>query len=176
MDLNKRDMWHPGPFQTPSRDAELRPQTFYSPLGGPELPAMFAALGNHETSALPRAVPIKPRATANHLPSCSIDKSSLMPPEDVVRKYPKLKGESKAGKLAVKLAKEAFFGDKILIQCTVSGCRDLPALPVQELTELKQTMLMQFPKFWNSPHEFEQLWTSCCEAIGQAAKALRRKV
>ena len=131
----QRDMWHPGPFQTPSRDAELRPQTFYSPLGGPELPATFAALGNHETSALPRAVPIKPRATANHLPSCSIDKSSLMPPEDVVRKYPKLKGESKAGKLAVKLAKEAFFGDKILIQCTVSGCRDLPALPMQELTE-----------------------------------------
>ena len=104
-------------------------------------------------------MPIKLRATANNLPSCSIDKSSLVPPEDVIWKYPKLKGESKAGKLAVKLAKEAFFGDEILIQCAVSGCRDLPALPVQKLTELKQMILMQFPKFWNSPQEFEQLWT-----------------
>ena len=98
-----------------------------------------------------------------------------MLPDDVIRKYPKLKGESKAGKLAVKLAKEAYFGDKILVQCTVSGCQDLPALPVQELSELKQTMLLLFPKFCNSPQEFEHLWTSCCEVIGQAAKALKRK-
>lgn len=175
--LQQLDMWYPGPFQTPSREAELRSHTFYSPLRGPEPPTTNAGLGNHEdhyTPNLPQAVPIKPKTTANYLPSCSIDKPSLLPSQDVIRKYPKLRGESKAGKLAVKLAREAFFGDNVLVQCTVSGCRDLPALPAQELSELKQTMLIQFPKFWNSPQEFEHLWTTCCESIGQAAKALRR--
>ena len=143
-------------------------------MGGPDQTATFAPFSNCSIGTLPQAVPVKSRAT-NHLPSCIIDKSSFMPPEDVIRRYPKLKGESKAGKLAVKLAKEAFFGNKILVQCTVSGCRDLPALPLAELNELKQRMLMQFPKFWNSPQEFEHVWTSCCESIGQAAKALRRK-
>ena len=40
--------------------------------------------------------------------ACSIDKPSLILPEDASRKYPAFKGESKAGKLAVRLVKEAF--------------------------------------------------------------------
>ena len=102
----QHDVWHPGSFQTPSRDAALRPQTFsppvegpdeafYLPVGGPDQTATFAPLGNRNISALPQAVPVRSRAT-NYLPSRSIDKSSLMPP-DVIRKYPKLKGESKVG-------------------------------------------------------------------------------
>ena len=73
-------------------------------------------------TSLPQAVPVKSRVPTSYLPSSSIDKSSLMPVEHVNRKYLKLKGESKAGKLAVKLAKEASFGDKVLVQCTVSSC------------------------------------------------------
>ena len=46
-----------------------------------------------------------------------------MLPQDVIRKYPKLKAKSRAGKLAVKLAKEAYFGDSVLAKCTVSGWR-----------------------------------------------------
>lgn len=170
--LQQQDAWYVG--STPSRSHDR----FCSPLGGSESPATSIALSTQEeqhNSSLPRVVPVKPRACVNYMPSCNIDKLFLMPPSDVIRKYSKLRGETKAGKLAVKLAKEAFFGDKILVQCTVSGCRELPALPVQELSELKQTMLQQYPKFWNSPQEFEQVWTTCCEAIGQAAKALRKK-
>ena len=74
---------------------------------------------------------------------------------------------SKAGKLAVKLAREAYFGEDVLSRCTVNGFREHPALPIAELNE--QTMLMQFPKYWNSVQEFESLWLICSDAIGQAA-------
>ena len=116
-----------------------------SQLGGSEPSVGTTALSTQEE--LPRAVPVKPRVTVNYMPSCSVDKASLTPPSDVLRKYPKLRGENKIGKLAIKLANEAFWGDIILQQRTVSGCRDLPALPVQELSELKQTILQLFPKF-----------------------------
>ena len=121
----------------------------------------------------PCAVPIKQRPNTSYLPSSSIRKNCLKNPEDVIRKYPKLCGESKAGKLAVKLAQETYFGKDVLSHCTVNGFRELPALPTAELSELKQMMLMQFPKYWNSVQEFESLWLICCDAIGQAAKGLR---
>ena len=126
-------------------------------------------------SNVPHVVPIQQREKTNYMPSSFILKQSLSLPQDVIRKYPKLKAESRAGKLAIKLAKEAYFGDSILAKCTVSGFRGLPALPVAELTELKQTMLAQFPQFWTSPQEFEHTWIQCTEAIGQAAKALRKR-
>ena len=123
----------------------------------------------------PRAAPIKQRPNTSYLPSSSIRKNCLKNPEDVIRKYPKLRGESKAGKLAVKLAREAYFGEDVLSRCTVNGFREHPALPIAELNELKQTMMMQFPKYWNSVQEFERLWLICSDAIGQAAKGLRTR-
>ena len=71
------------------------------------------------------------------------------------------------------LRRPAFFGDDVLIQCTVSGERDYPGLPVEELMQLKHAVYMQFPQYWNSPQEFEPLWTKCKAAIGQACKRLR---
>ena len=41
--------------------------------------------------------------------------------------------ESKLPTLAQKLAKEAYFGEAIMVQCTVAGDRDLPGLPEYEL-------------------------------------------
>jgi hypothetical protein len=120
-------------------------------------------------------VPIKQKQTVTYLPSSTVPKDCLKNPDDVVRKYSKLRGEAKAGKLAVKLSREAYFGENVLAQCTVNGYRELPALPLAELNDLKQKMLMQFPKYWNSVQEFESLWLSCTEAIGQAAKALRMR-
>ena len=123
-------------------------------------------------SHVPHVVPIQQREKTNYMPSSCILKQSLSLPQDVICKYPKLKAESRAGKLAIKLAKEAYFGGSILAKCTVSGFR---GLPVAELTELKQTMLAQFPQFWTSPQEFEHMWIQCTEAIGQLAKALRKR-
>ena len=59
------------------------------------------------------------------LPSEAINK---LPVDVVLKTYPKLKGASRAGELAVKLAMEAFFGEQVLTKCTVKGCRNLQQL------------------------------------------------
>ena len=98
--------------------------------------------------------------------------SRLKPAKEVVAKYRTLRGESKAGKLAVRLAKESFF---VLAKCTVGGHQGLPALPVDELNELKQTMFLEFPNYRPTSQEFEGVWSSITKAIGQTAKGLRKK-
>lgn len=84
--------------------------------------------------------------------------------------------ENVIGKLAVKLARDCFFGNNVLQRCTVMGCRDYPALPFQELNELKQVIFSIFPKYWHNPVEFEsQIWNTCVNSIGQLCKRLRDK-
>ena len=80
---------------------------------------------------------------------------------------------SKLPTLAVKLAKVSFFGAEVMSKCTVAGNRDLPGLPTNELESLKHTLFTLFPQYWQSPQEFEPLWKSCTEAVGQACKRLR---
>ena len=109
----------------------------------------------------------------NALPSSSISKTSLLKVEDVIAKYPKLRGENKAGALACKLAQEAIFGKDVMKRCTPNGNRELPALPAQELADLKKSMFMQFPQYWRSPVEFEPTWKKCLEAVQQACKRFR---
>lgn len=54
--------------------------------------------------------------------------------------YVKLITESKIGTLAVKVA-----GCSVIEKCTVSSCRDLPGLPVNEVNTLKVTLFSLFP-------------------------------
>ena len=73
-------------------------------------------------------------------------------------KHPKLRCCSKAGTLAVKLAKDAFFGEDVMAQCMVDGEHELPGLPAKELQQLKNALFMQFPDYRKVPQEFEPLW------------------
>ena len=117
--------------------------------------------------------PTKQKVATVNLPSSAINGGQLLQATTIIRKYPGLVYESKIGTLATKLAKEAFFGDDVLIQCMLSGEQDYPGLPVKELMQLKHAVFMQSPQFWNSPQEFEPLWTKCKVSIGQACKQLR---
>ena len=109
------------------------------------------------------------------LPSSAINKAKLVSPQVVINKYSKLRGNSKAGTLAQKLAKEAFFGEAVMVECTVHGCRDHPGLPTAKLHQLKSTIQSLFPQYWTSPVEMESIWGSCVDSIGQACKRLRHK-
>ncbi len=121
----------------------------------------------------PKCKEIESDPKNKYLLSSEIRKDRLQPPDSVVRKYCNLKGRSKAGLLAVKLAKEAFFGEDVMIRCTVSGKRQLPALPFAELNQLKQRLFLQFSEFWNNPAEFEETWAICVDAINQSCKHVR---
>ena len=73
------------------------------------------------------------------------------------------------------LAKEVFFGEEVMLQCTTKGYGDKPGLPTVELMELKEEMRRLYPYFMHSPAEFEEKWVKICDALSQACKRLRRK-
>ena len=124
--------------------------------------------------AAPQCLPIKSKLkNDNMVQSSAIEKDKLVPKHTVFSKYSKLLIVSKAPTLATKLAREAYFGDKVLGQCTVMGCRDHPGLPISELNELKQDLFNKFPQYWSNPVEFEEMWTNCVNSIGQACKRYR---
>ena len=73
----------------------------------------------------------------------------------------------------MKLAREAIFGDEVMMKCTLVAGQEFPGLPVTELQFLKQTIFASFPQNWSNPSEYEGLWGECMTAIGQACKHLR---
>ena len=103
-----------------------------------------------EPAVLEPATPT-PTATASAI---IIDKSKLRPAEEVLAKYNKLCKVSQAGMLSCKLAREAFFGEDVLRQCTPLVKRDLPPLLIEELAALKETLVEVFPLYHKNRAEF----------------------
>ena len=101
--------------------------------------------------------------------------AELINPQTVVEKYPKLLKQSRISTLAVRLAKESYFGGKVMASCTVRGVGDLPGLPKTELDQMKAFLQkLTLPRFVSSRVEFENLWRSCIESINQSCKAIRK--
>ena len=147
---------HPPQFSSPlvspqpqfgSQFATIQPQ-LTPPRSQPQFASLFTSsqsTPHATTSGLPMALPIRQKANTTSLSSSEISKQGLVTTEVFFNRHRNLKGESRAGMLSVKLAREVFFGTKIMSRCTVSGFRDLPGFPTAELGELKQTMFLQFP-------------------------------
>ena len=127
--------------------------------------------GDGMTSPLPVATD---KSTRKSLSSSAITKDKLQSVAAVLEQHHRLKGEKNAGSLAIKLAKDALFGDEVLKLCTPMGNRSLPALPTKELQQLKAIIYQQFPQYANSPSEFEELWQTCIIAEQQFCKRLRK--
>lgn len=93
----------------------------------------------------------------------------------VIENNHKLAKVSKVSTLAVKIAKEAVFGEMVMRKCTPMGSRELPGLPRKELFEVKQALFDLFPSYWKNSEDFESVWAACIDSIGQACKRLRSK-
>ena len=167
-----------GPFipaqeSTPVRKAVPRSCSSRMPLTPINL--QFAGMEEQASPHItpPQPLPLKPSSSAAKcLPSSEISTEGLRPVDEVILLNAKNRTLNKASTLAVKLAREAIFGDGILYRCTISGERGFPGLPQKELQDLKRIILQHFPQFWQVPIEFEPTWRSCCEAFGQACKRL----
>ena len=67
--------------------------------------------------------------TRGRLPSAAINKSALRTVADVIKDNADLlRYEAKMGTMAGILAKEAIFGEDIMVQCTAKGYGDKPGL------------------------------------------------
>lgn len=134
-------------------------------------PDMHSSVARNGT-VYPCRVTLPPNASAP-LPSSEIPKERLRDVQEILEGNAKLRTESTAGTLCQKLAKEAIFGKEVMKRCTPSGTREFPALPREELYELKLIMFRQYPRFHTCPGTFESLWKKCMISIEQACKRLR---
>ena len=75
-------------------------------------------------------------AKYNEMSFEEICRQELKMAQEVLQKYPDLHIESKICILAVKPARQAFFGDNLLKRCTSRGWNNMPALPQAELNML----------------------------------------
>ena len=119
---------------------------------------------------------VPPSSTSRRLPSAAINKSLLSSVDDVLRKNENIVGrEGKMGTLTVLLARECFFGDDVMVQCTTHGYGGKPGLPIAELMELKAVIRRSYPKYNITANDFEIAWTKCAEAVSQGCNRLRAK-
>ena len=139
-------LW-PAPLSPPSWPISLsiqRQQPSTLDPSTPPQPSSSTAHSAHVPTSLPRKqLPMPPTITPTttiratqigtcipvreskiHLPSSEISTKDLKDPATVVKWYHKLHVESKAPTLAVKLARECFFGDTVMKLCTPMGYRD----------------------------------------------------
>ena len=79
------------------------------------------------------------------------------------------------GTMAVILAREVYFGEEVMGQCTAKGYGDKPGLPIQELKALKEDIRKLYPQYLNNAVAFEEKWSKCLEAISQACKRAGKK-
>ena len=98
---------------------------------------------------------------------------SLISPYMVANKYKQLKTLSRISTLAVRLAKESYFGKWESVQWREKGTREHAALPAKTLDDLKRFLQNLFPNC--TQPEFEVAWKSCLEALGQSCNSLRKK-
>ena len=157
-----------------------------TPLPGPLIPTTRAGCVLPQTSETPATITptttILPQSTpgsnteAPPLPVMPLVARSnrLLPPSEVVAKYPRLRGDCKMGELATKLARESFFGKELMQRSTVMGFKEFPALPADGVQALKGTILSVCPDYHCNPHGFEGIWKKCVDAINHACSKLRK--
>ena len=116
-----------------------------------------------------------PPLSLGPLPSSAIDKSKLLPASAIIKNNSHLAKEGTIGTLAQLLARECFFGEDVMVQCTAHGHGDKPGLPITKFMLLKDAIRKTLPQCWNASQEMELLWSKCTNSISQACKRLRGK-
>ena len=101
--------------------------------------------------------------------------SELVSVDEVLLKYPKLCCQKNVSRLAVKIARESIFGQKVMQESTPSGTLKLKKLAPGKLETIKNTIRTFFPSSDINAAEFELTWKVCIESISQACKHERKK-
>ena len=141
----------------------------------PPHPATTPNCPPHPAPTIEASLQPHPLDTRGRLPSSAINKSALSRVSDVVKDNADLlRNEGKMTTMAVVLAREAFFGEEVMLQCTTKGYGELPGLPLAELMQLEEIRKL-YPHFVTSQVQFEGKWVKISDALSQACKRMRRK-
>ena len=128
-----------------------------------------------ETSHPPASTPPPTTSASDPTMSAVHHPSSLLPPDAVVKKYPKLRGEHKMGKLAVALARESLFGKELMGVSSVGGrSQGVSPLPTEGLDIIRNIIFNLCPAYHHNEGIFEStIWSKCKTAINHACLKYR---
>jgi hypothetical protein len=140
----------------------------FSPSWSPPIPVTPPPLPDFLPITQPNGEELS-QSTSSFPPS-----QSLTDPELVIQYYPKLLNIEKISRLAVKLAREAYFGSELMRASTVYGCRNIPGLPKHKVDDLKKFLCLIFPDLRQNPTILEDKWKQCVHAINHACASLRK--
>ena len=136
-------------------------------------PAMTSAQMNPRPSMASAGLP---PVVGNKVSPPPIDRTKLTTPEDVVEKNSNLLNKCKISTIAVRLAKEAYFGKEYMSYCTFRGIGRFPGLPEGDIKRMKAFLKsICIPRIVGSTVDFEAIYKSCAESIGQSCKTLRKQ-
>ena len=118
----------------------------------------------------------EPLASTVPVPTPSLPQK-LKSADEVVKRYPKLRGDSKMGKLAVALARECYFGTAIMTTSSVGGKGPgTQQLPDEGMNEIHKVIFFLCPAYHNQEAAFEEMiWQKCKTAINHACLKYRNK-
>ena len=124
----------------------------------------------------PGPLPVGFDPDRTYLPSSAIAKELLKSVDQVLAENSRYVEDltKHVGTLSQVLAREAFFGKDVILQCTPKGKFSV-GLPRAELQLLKNTMFSMFPKYRTCPIHFEPIWKKCVTAIEMACRRERNK-
>ncbi len=120
-------------------------------------------------------IPYPIKENDNALSALEIDHGSLISIDEVLHRYESYVIHGSVSGLCRKLAREAIFGDDILIRCTPKGATSYPALPTEPFNLLKKVLFEAFPDHWNTPSDFEKAWLKCVTSIEGICSTLRKQ-
>ena len=92
--------------------------------------------------------------------------------EEVFAKYDKFLTSDMIGRVAVKLARNTFFGEKVLQGSSIGGTEDTRPLDPNKMREMRAVIRKKFPTV--SPTEFELLWGKCVDSISRLCTYCRK--
>ena len=148
------------------------PVTPYTPIVQPTSATPYTPFA-HPTSMTPQAFCTQPASVSLSTPDnqATQHSASFLSIDTVIRKYPMFHSKSKLSRLAVKIAREAVFGQQVMRESTPLGSNNLKALDFEKLLAIKGAVQL----FCNQG-DLESTWKVCMEAIGQACKFERKKM
>lgn len=92
--------------------------------------------------------------------------------EEVFAKYEKYLTQDLIGRVAAKLARNTYFGEKVLQGSSINGTEDTRPLDPNKMKEMRAAIRQKFPTI--SPTEFELLWGKCVDSVSRLCTYCRK--
>ena len=161
------------PFQLTTQPStslfQLTPQPLISQPTTQPLTSLTTSLPGPLQQLLPQQKPPSKRLT---VPMPILDYMPIKTAEEVFAKYEKYLTQDLIGRVAAKLARNTYFGEKVLQGSSINGTEDTRPLDPNKMKEMRAALQQKFPTV--SPTEFELLWGKYVDSVSRLCTYCRK--